>query len=163
MKDSIVLSPCHISSAISFLFFLRKISPELTSAANPPLFAEEDWPWADIHARLPLLYMWDACYSMAWQVVCRSTPRIWTGEPWAAKAEHVNFAVPPGQPLLCHFWTLSCYTRIHSDSYTLSQYHGHSGACVGGNCWPKVWGHRRSNTASQHSKQLYLEHGIVWF
>ena len=26
-----------------FLFFLRKISPELTSA-NPPLFAEEDWP-----------------------------------------------------------------------------------------------------------------------
>ena len=31
---------------ILFLFcfvFLRKISPELT-AANPPLFAEEDWP-----------------------------------------------------------------------------------------------------------------------
>ena len=26
------------------LFFLRKISPELTSAASPPLFAEEDWP-----------------------------------------------------------------------------------------------------------------------
>ena len=25
-------------------FFLRKISPELTSAANPPLFAEKDWP-----------------------------------------------------------------------------------------------------------------------
>ena len=24
--------------------FLRKISPELTSAANSPLFAEEDWP-----------------------------------------------------------------------------------------------------------------------
>ena len=24
-------------------FILRKISPELT-AANPPLFAEEDWP-----------------------------------------------------------------------------------------------------------------------
>ena len=29
---------------IIFFFFLRKISPELTSAANPPLFAEEDWP-----------------------------------------------------------------------------------------------------------------------
>ena len=28
----------------SFSLFLRKISPELTSAANPPLFAEEDWP-----------------------------------------------------------------------------------------------------------------------
>ena len=27
-----------------FFFFLRKISPELTSTANPPLFAEEDWP-----------------------------------------------------------------------------------------------------------------------
>ena len=27
-----------------FFFFLRKISPELTSAANPPLFAEEGWP-----------------------------------------------------------------------------------------------------------------------
>ena len=26
-----------------FNFFFRKISPELTSAANP-LFAEEDWP-----------------------------------------------------------------------------------------------------------------------
>ena len=25
-------------------FFLRKISPEVTSAANLPLFAEEDWP-----------------------------------------------------------------------------------------------------------------------
>ena len=25
-------------------FFLRKITLELTSAANPPLFAEEDWP-----------------------------------------------------------------------------------------------------------------------
>ena len=28
-----------------FIFiFLRKISPELPSATNPPLFAEEDWP-----------------------------------------------------------------------------------------------------------------------
>ena len=27
-----------------FLLYLRKIIPELTSAANPPLFAEEDWP-----------------------------------------------------------------------------------------------------------------------
>ena len=29
---------------IIFFFFFRKISPELTSASNPPLFAEEDWP-----------------------------------------------------------------------------------------------------------------------
>ena len=29
--------------ALFLFYFLRKISPELTSAANPPLFAEEDW------------------------------------------------------------------------------------------------------------------------
>ena len=28
---------------LNFFFFLRKISPELTTA-NPPLFAEDDWP-----------------------------------------------------------------------------------------------------------------------
>ena len=50
------------------LFFLRKISPELT-AANPPLFAEEEWPWANIRAHLPLLYMWDTYHSMACQAV----------------------------------------------------------------------------------------------
>ena len=32
--------------SVSF-FFLRKISPELT-VANPSLFAEDDWPWANI-------------------------------------------------------------------------------------------------------------------
>ena len=48
-----------------FFFFLRKISPELTSSANPPLFAEEDWPWADIYAHLSLLYMWDTYHNMA--------------------------------------------------------------------------------------------------
>ena len=34
-------------SAVNFFlafFFLRKIGPELTSAANPPLFPEEEWP-----------------------------------------------------------------------------------------------------------------------
>ena len=51
-----------------WFFFLRKISLELT-AANPPLFAEEDWPWAHIRAHLPLLYMWDAYHSMAGQAV----------------------------------------------------------------------------------------------
>ena len=42
---------------IYYLFILRKISPELTSTANPPLFAEEDQPLANIRAHLPLLYM----------------------------------------------------------------------------------------------------------
>ena len=34
-------TPSHVGASF---FFLRKISPELTSTANPPLFAEEDWP-----------------------------------------------------------------------------------------------------------------------
>ena len=46
---------------ISFsFFFVKKISPELTSDANLLLFAEEDWPWINICAHLPLLYM--GCY-----------------------------------------------------------------------------------------------------
>ena len=32
-----------IATSNSFVLFLRKISPEVTTA-NPPLFAEEDWP-----------------------------------------------------------------------------------------------------------------------
>ena len=43
-RDNIVL--CIFSWDV--VFFLRKVSPELTSAANPPLFAEEDWPWTNI-------------------------------------------------------------------------------------------------------------------
>ena len=34
--------------------------------------------------------MLDACHSMAWQVVHRSTPGIWTGEPQATEAERAN-------------------------------------------------------------------------
>ena len=49
---------------------LRKISPELTCAANPPLFAEEGWPWANIRAHLPLLCMWGTCHSMAFAKRC---------------------------------------------------------------------------------------------
>ena len=50
-----LLTYCHIhptryllslseNTLFTLFFSLRKISPELTSAANPPLFAEEDWP-----------------------------------------------------------------------------------------------------------------------
>ena len=70
-------------------FFLRKISPELTSATNPPLFAEEDWPWANNHAHLPLLYMWDACHSMA----CQAVPRPHLGSGLASPG-------PPKQNVL---------------------------------------------------------------
>ena len=48
--------------AYFFVFFWRKISPELTLATNPPLFAEEDWSWADICAHL--FSLWDA--TTAW-------------------------------------------------------------------------------------------------
>ena len=75
-----------------------KISPELTTA-NPPLFAEEDWPWANIRAHPPPLYMWDAYHIMAWQAVPRTTPGIQTGELLDAKAESVNLTTaPPGRP-----------------------------------------------------------------
>ena len=50
-------------------FFLGgEISTELTSAN--PLFAEEDWPWANMHAHLSLLYMWEAYHS----TVCQAVP-----------------------------------------------------------------------------------------
>ena len=43
--------------------------------------------------------MWDACHSMAWQAVCMSAPRIWTGKPQATEAERANFtAAALGQP-----------------------------------------------------------------
>ena len=59
----------NIHSIRLIFFFLRKISPELTSDANPPLFAKEDWPWANIHAHLPPPYMWDTYHGMARQTV----------------------------------------------------------------------------------------------
>ena len=85
----------YLALWMSLFVFLRKISPELTSASNPPLFVEEDWPWANILVHLPLLYMWDAYHSMAWQAVHRLAPRIQTSEPWAAKVELENLIVPP--------------------------------------------------------------------
>ena len=57
IKNSIIV---YLLLAVSLecliLFFSRKFSPELTTA-NPPLFAEEDWPWANIHAHIPLLFI----------------------------------------------------------------------------------------------------------
>ena len=64
----VILSLLVLFYLFIFIYlFLRKISPEIT-AANPPLFAEEDWPWANFHARLPLPYIWDAYHSMACKV-----------------------------------------------------------------------------------------------
>ena len=74
----------------SFDFVLRKISPELTSAANPPLFAEEDWAWANIRAHLSLLYTWDAYHSMAWQAVLCPHPASKLANPMKLKQNMCN-------------------------------------------------------------------------
>ena len=85
-----------------FSFILRKMSPELTSAASPPLSAEEHWPWANIHAHLPLLYMWGCLPQHGLPSGAMSIPGIRTGEPRAAKAERAHLTTaPPGQPQGC--------------------------------------------------------------
>ena len=81
-----------------FFFLLRKISLERTPAINPPLFAEEHWPWANIRAHLPLLYTWDAYHSMA----CQAVPCPHPGSKSATRATEAERAhlttAPPGQP-----------------------------------------------------------------
>ena len=91
----------------SSFFLLRKISPELTTA-NPPLFAEEDWPWANICAHLLLLYTWDACHSMAFAKWCHVRTRNPNRQtPGCQEAVHVHLtAAPPGRPL--EFFFLMC-------------------------------------------------------
>ena len=127
----------YLSHKYLGFFFLRKISPELTSAANPLVCAEEDWPWANIRVHLPLLSMWDACHSMVCQAVRRFAPRIPTGEPWAARAERANLtAAPPDQPpqpqifknlipLYCKLFH-SFNMRMHSKSLRTSYFQGSS-------------------------------------
>ena len=72
-------------------------------------FFEEDWPWATICAHLPLLDMWYACHSMAWQAVHRSTPRIQTSASQAAEEEGANLTAGPlGWPLILFFISQKC-------------------------------------------------------
>ena len=92
------LHPLHWDKLCFLGFFLRKISPELT-AANPPLFAEEDWPWANI---VPIfLYFICGCppeHGVPSSAV--SAPGMRTCEPQAAEVEHSHLAAaPPGRPL----------------------------------------------------------------
>ena len=43
-------------------------------------------------------------HSMAWWVVCRPMPEIWTCEAWATEAEHANLTTTlPGWPHVLHF------------------------------------------------------------
>ena len=94
--------PYQVTLLILFLF-LRKISPELT-AASPPLFAEEDWPWANIHAHLPLLYTWDTCDSMACQAVPRPHPESEAANPgpwnWNVCTEALSHRASPNKLVL---------------------------------------------------------------
>ena len=54
--------------AVGTFLFLRKISPELISAANPPLFAEEERASPELTSMPIFLYfMWDACHSMPYK------------------------------------------------------------------------------------------------
>ena len=65
-----------------FFIFLRKISSELTTA-NPPLFAEEDRPWVNLHAHLPLLLRGTSTTAWLLPSSAMSAPGIRTGEPGA--------------------------------------------------------------------------------
>ena len=87
-----------------FCVFLRKISPEPTSAANPPLFAEED-----------LVLSSHPCPSSSTLYVghlrqhglpssALSAPGIWTGKTRATEAECAHLtAAPPGWPWVTFF------------------------------------------------------------
>ena len=44
LQNTFAIFALYSQLLLEEIFFLRKISPELRSAANPPLFAEEAWP-----------------------------------------------------------------------------------------------------------------------
>ena len=90
--------PCLKNILLYYLFiYLRKISPELTSAAKPPLFPEEDWPWANIRACF--FYFIYGMPATVWPAKQCLGPHPGS-EPWAAEVECVNLTtVPPGWPL----------------------------------------------------------------
>ena len=76
-----------------FLFFLRKISPEL-SAANPPLFAEEDSSWANIHAFLPLFFC-----------ICETPTTAWLAKWCHVRTRDLNRRTPGCQAECAHLTT----------------------------------------------------------
>ena len=104
-----------------YFFFPRKISPELISA-NPPLLSEEDWPWANINAHLPPLFICGTP-TTAWLLPSGavSAPRIRTPDSngqtlGRQEAEHVNltaapWASPQRKKIKTGIWLLICYTE----------------------------------------------------
>ena len=86
-----------------FCFLVRKIGPEVTSVTNLPLFFSPKPQYMVVHPSWQSFYFFymGRHHSMAWWVVCRSVPRIRTGERWATKAKHTNLTtMPPGWPLI---------------------------------------------------------------
>ena len=72
-----------------FFFFLRKISPELTTA-SPLLFLRKTGP--ELTSIPIFLYIRCGTPTTAWLLPSgtMSTPRIRAGEPWATEAERAN-------------------------------------------------------------------------
>ena len=80
-----------VFSFSTFFVFLTKISPELTSAANPPLFAKKTGPEL---TSVPI-FLYFKCQTPATAWLIKSAPRIQTRELWAAEAECANLTATP--------------------------------------------------------------------
>ena len=102
---------CNLNPILFIYLFIyvRKIGPELTFVANLPLYAWEDYPWANIRANLPLFYMWDAatawlerqCWAHAWD------PNTWTpGCPgrWSGAHELNHDTTGPAPEIPFYRW-----------------------------------------------------------
>ena len=113
---------------------------------------EEDWPWANICASLPLFCMWDI-HSMASWAVRRSAPGLWTCKPQAAETEHANLTtIPPGW---AHIGFLKSKIHLHRDSVPALWEHP-------GQCWCRQTciGHTQqiTNTHSWTGRVAFTQH-----
>ena len=103
-----------------YCLFLRKISPELTSATNPLLFSEEDRPWANIRAHLPLLLYVGCLPQRGLPSGAMSAPGIRISKPQAEEVEDAKLtAAPLGGPCLFHFLEPTHKTRLMHGPFPL--------------------------------------------
>ena len=56
------------------------------------IFAEEDWPWVNICAHLPLLFIWDAATARLDKRCVSVHPGSDPANPQAAEVEHTHLA-----------------------------------------------------------------------
>ena len=117
-KPTNILLPSHILLStvleylslsflfLSFLFLLKKkkIGPELTSVANPPLFV---WGRLCLWQSSSILYVGHR-HSMAWWGVCSSAPRIQTMNPghWSGMHELKHYITGLSQPFSFFSWLM---------------------------------------------------------